>query len=296
MIITQLNSGLGNQMFQYAAGKSLASFKNTELQIDISWYHNKIDMQTPRSYELSVFKLNEKLNHIDAVNNYYHNGNLYLNKIINKIERNIPYYKRKLYSEQKFDFDTNFFKARRDSIISGYWQSERYFENISNKIREIFTCKNEDWGIEDQIILKSILSSESVSLHIRRGDMISNPEVAKVHNACDLNYYNDSISLLNSKLVTPNYYVFSDDIEWAKENIKTFNKTTFINHNIGNLAWLDMQLMARCKHNIIANSSFSWWGAWLNNNKEKIVISPKKWFNTSNNDTKDLIPNGWIRL
>jgi len=296
MIISQLNSGLGNQMFQYAAGKALSINKNTDLSIDISWYNNKEVMQTTRNYELYVFKIEEHLIYEDKAYEYYNKGNAFINRIINKIERNKPYYKKKLFEEQTFEFDPNFFKARKDAIISGYWQSEKYFEGISDKIRDIFTCNNDVWRINDIKVLNAIESNESVSLHVRRGDMISNSEVAKVHGACDINYYNDSISYMNNKLKSPIYFIFSDDPKWASENINTSNKTIFVDHNKNEFAWLDMQLMSRCKNNIIANSSFSWWGAWLNKNPNKIVVSPKRWFNHDKNNTKDLIPKSWISI
>ena len=126
--------------------------------------------------------------------------------------------------------------------------------------------------------------------------MVNNSEVAKVHGACDLEYYNKSIEYLNNKIDSLVFIIFSDDTKWAKENIKISNKTIFVDHNKDEKAWLDMQLMSKCNHNIIANSSFSWWGAWLNRNENKIVISPKRWFNSSNNNTKDLLPNSWIKL
>jgi len=296
MIITQLNSGLGNQMFQYAAGKSLSISKKTNLCIDISWYKNKEVMQTPRNYELSVFKLEEKLIHEDIAYKYYNEGNVFLNRFINKIERNIPYYKKKHFEEKKFEFDTNFFKARKDAIISGYWQSEKYFDNISDIIRNTFTCSDNDWSEKDKEVLNIIESCQTVSVHVRRGDMVNNSEVAKVHGACDLEYYNKSIEYLNNKVNSHVFIIFSDDIIWAQENIRTSNKTIFVDHNKDENAWLDMQLMSKCNHNIIANSSFSWWGAWLNRNENKIVVSPKRWFNSSKNNTKDLLPNSWIKL
>ena len=296
MIISQINSGLGNQMFQYAAGKSLSVYRKTDLILDISWYQNTSVMQTPRTYELDVFNLDEQLIKEDAAFNYYRQGNILLNKIINKIERNIPYYKRKLFEEQHFHFDTNFFKGRKDCILSGYWQSEKYFENISELIKTKFTCTENDWGKEDINLLKLIDVNNSVSLHVRRGDMILNPEVSKIHRACDLNYYLNAISYMERKLMTPVFFIFSDDTEWAKQNIVTSNQTFFVDHNKNELAWLDMQLMSRCKHNIIANSSFSWWGAWLNRNINKTVIAPQKWFNHNNNNTKDLLPSSWIKL
>jgi hypothetical protein len=296
MIISQLNSGLGNQMFQYAAAKSLSTIKKTSLCLDISWYLSKESMQTIRSYELSVFNLKEDLVYHNTAYAFYNEGNSFFNKIINKIERNIPYYKKKQFEEQMFEFDPNFFKARKDAIISGYWQSEKYFDNISEIIRNTFTCLDNDWGKEDREILNTINASQTVSVHVRRGDMVNNSEVAKVHGACDLEYYNKSIEYLNNKIDSLVFIIFSDDTKWAKENIKISNKTIFVDHNKDEKAWLDMQLMSKCNHNIIANSSFSWWGAWLNRNENKIVISPKRWFNSSNNNTKDLLPNSWIKL
>ncbi len=141
-----------------------------------------------------------------------------------------------------------------------------------------------------------IQSFKSVSLHIRRGDYVSNKVTNQVHGVCDLNYYSHAISYIAERISNTHLFVFSDDPEWAKGNLKTEIPTFFVDNNRADKDYEDLKLMRQCKHNIIANSSFSWWGAWLNQNAGKIVIAPKKWFNDKSINTKDLIPEKWIRL
>lgn len=148
---------------------------------------------------------------------------------------------------------------------------------------------------ENKIISDEIRKTNSVSLHIRRGDYITSKITNKFHGTCCLGYYKKAMKLINKKVKNPKYFVFSDDIYWVKKNLEIKN-AFYVDDNVGDKSYIDMQLMSMCKHNIIANSSFSWWAAWLNNNPNKIVIAPKKWFNDPGMDTTDLISEEWIRF
>jgi len=143
---------------------------------------------------------------------------------------------------------------------------------------------------------QQILAKESISLHIRRGDYVSNVYTNSVHGTCSLDYYQQAVTLLESKLNNPHFFIFSDDLAWAKEHLSFIENVTFVELDVNIPDHDEMFLMSQCLHHIIANSSFSWWGAWLNKNLDKIVIAPKRWFIDETYNTSDLIPDAWIRL
>lgn len=148
----------------------------------------------------------------------------------------------------------------------------------------------------NQSVLNMIDSKNSISIHVRRGDYVSNAATNKYHGLCDLGYYKKSIDYISKRVESPVYYIFSDDISWCKINLKIKGNVTYISHNNGDNSWEDMRLMSRCKHNIIANSSFSWWAAWLNTNLDKIVIAPRNWYKDLPRNMTDIIPSSWLTV
>ena len=225
-------------------------------------------------------------------------------KYLTYIKQNRTKYKQFKLVEDTFQpFDPMVLKAGKNVYLEGYWQSEKYFKEIEYIIRKDLIIKPNLKG-RNKDIAKKIVSENSISLHIRRGNYVANPEIFKVHGTCEQEYYYEAIDYITENVKEPYFYIFSDEIEWAKDNFKIEYAHTFVDINIGfdgenyqdEKNYEDLRLMSLCKHNIIANSSFSWWGAWLNQNPEKIVIAPKKWFNDESLDTSDLIPNSWIRI
>jgi hypothetical protein len=206
---------------------------------------------------------------------------LKINKLFYYLEPNKP------ITSELFDLSDN-------TYLSGYWQSEKYFRNIKEHLVEELSLFNLP-SVENEKYLIEIFNTNSVSIHIRRGDYINDTSAINTHGFCGLDYYVNSISFIESKLSNPTYFVFSDDIDWARHNIKTKKNIFFIDTNFDKPEE-DLRLMLNCKHNIIANSSFSWWAAWLNQNKEKIVITPKKWFADSKKSSIDLIPSEWLKI
>jgi hypothetical protein len=296
MIVTELISGLGNQMFQYAAGLALAKRNNTELYIDNSWFNLDIEKQTPRNYGMTPFRIDAQIADEALIRKFIKAENTGLfSRISNKLDSMQPYYLRKVYVEPHFQYDPNFQKANNNTYLSGYWQSEKYFKDIEHDVRASFRLKNE--LSELNVKLKNEISNcMAISLHVRRTDMVNNPEVIKTHGACTLDYYLAAVNQISIGLEAPKFFIFSDDPTWCKENLHINFPVTYIDHNHGDDAYLDMHLMSQCKHHIIANSSFSWWGAWLNSNTDKRVIAPKRWFATNDKDTKDIIPESWNRI
>lgn len=294
MIIVKILGGLGNQLFQYAFGRALSYRKGIDVYFDIEQIRNKYDL---RNYSLQHF--NTEL--LEAPHEEILKLNTVTNKIWHKIYRatsgkliskNALHY----YSERGTMYDETPFLLKYESIyINGYWQSEKYFDDIQQQLRDELQFNNQP----DEKNLKMaglITSQNSISLHVRRGDYISNPSTKKIYHQCGLEYYQKAMENISRRIENPVFFVFSDDMEWVKANLKSKYKLVFVDINTDGLAVDDMRLISYCKHNIIANSTFSWWGAWLNSNPDKIIIAPEKWFVDDAKKTTDLIPSNWTRL
>jgi hypothetical protein len=292
MIISQLIGGLGNQMFQYAIARRLAIFHNVPLKLDTTEFR-----QYPlRTYGLGHFKIQGEPATENEIARFKRTGIaaiLFRLKIFPDFFK--PYNKRRLLREQSFDFDPHILLAPNDVYLEGYWQSEKYFKDIEKIIHQDFTLSGEPDNLNKQMAEK-IKNCEAVSLHIRRGDYVSNPVTTAYHGICSEEYYQEAISKLESYVKNPHFFVFSDDMEWVKENLETGYPTTLMDFNGSEKDYSDLHLMSLCQHHIIANSSFSWWGAWLSKYSEKIVIAPKKWFNVESINTHDLYPESWIKI
>lgn len=295
MIISKLKGGLGNQMFQYAAGLALAKRQETSFKTDLSQLKgtaNTLDY-TKRDYELKVFSIAENFANENEINLFIGNRNSVLYKIKN---RYLPYLiKNKYYNEPSLKFDDSIFTLGKNLYLDGYFQSEKYFANEIELINNNFSFKKDPFGLNLETGNK-IKNENSISLHVRRNDYLSSVNQNLFGNICTIEYYNKAVSFLKSKVNNPVFYIFSDDISWAEENIKTDCESHFINNNTGENSFEDMRLMSLSKHNIIANSSFSWWGAWLNANPKKIVVAPSKWLNDPNCITADIIPTTWVKI
>lgn len=302
MIITKIQGGLGNQIFQYAIGRHLAKINNTELKFDISYYKTIKKNKAHRKYLLNNFNIKEKFINekdlkkisITCIENRSFLSRAKM-RLLKYIEEMTPIHKRSYIKEPYFNFCADVLNAKNKNIyLYGHWQNEKYFKNIENIIRKEFTLKNKI-SDNNQKITNIIKNTQSISIHIRRGDYAENKETNQYHGLCSLKYYYDAIKKITKYIKNPNFFVFSDDIEWVKNNLKTKFPLIFVSGN--NIKdYEELILMSKCKHNIIANSTFSWWGAWLNNNQNKIVIAPKKWFNNSPNNIKDLYPKIWIKI
>ncbi len=291
MIVVKLIGGLGNQMFQYAAGKALALRHHTEVKVDtIELESDPEGKFTKRHFELGIFEAKITVASKEEINAF---SNLGKNKFKRELQRRFPFlFNRMMAVESGTPYHTEFTKYPKHTYLSGFWQSELYFKDVAQDIKKDFTfgAKIVDRNKE---LLAKISGVNSVSVHVRRGDYVSNANAHQFHGLCSLDYYNQAISLLSNKQDAIELFVFSDDIAWCKENLKYDFPVNFVETND---AHSDMYLMSLCKHNIIANSSFSWWGAWLNNNSQKIVVAPKQWIADPSVNTKDIIPQSWIKL
>lgn len=284
MIIVHLSGGLGNQMFQYATGRALAIRNNDTLKVDISSF-GKSEKETLRTYKLNNFNIKTEVASQDEIRELS-NTNL-LKRVINRLGG----YWGPFIVEKTRGFDKRVLKLHGNLYLYGYWQSEKYFLKYRKIILNDFELKV-DVSKKHGSILKEIENSTSVSLHIRRGDYTSSPIAAARLGFCGLDYYVRASRYIETKMANPKYYVFSDDMDWVIKNLKLNYPVKFIERGED---YEEMYLMSCCRHNITANSSYSWWGAWLNKSKDKIVICPKKWFNDGGS-SDSLVPNGWVKL
>jgi hypothetical protein len=279
-------------MFQYAAGRSIAIRRKCELKIDISdfseyWLHQGFELDKIFNCQINLATSKDLVNLLGLRGHH---------KIRGLLSRSsLSWFRSKEFIvEPHFEYWPELSSSPEKSYIRGYWQSEKYFLDIANELRADFAFKN-PMTAKNLELAKKIEGENSVSLHIRRGDYVKNPKASALYGTCTLDYYSEAMQLMIGKLGMPHVFIFSDDIDWAKDNLLISAPHTFVYQNIGIDSYRDMQLMSLCKHNIIANSSFSWWGAWLNPSESKIVIAPRKWFSADINDG-DLIPEKWIRI
>jgi hypothetical protein len=294
MIVARVRGGLGNQLFQFAAATALARHHGVECKLDLYYYKK----HPYRKFELEKFNAPISLATRQEIHQF--TGKNPVQRFLNKYEN--FFHCPKVCAQPHYHFFEDFFNLPSDIYLSGYWQSEQYFSKITNHLREWYSPKN-PLDVQNQELRDKIREGNSVCLHVRRGDYTGNSTFGFV----PVEYYKKAIDTVMKDVSNPQFFVFSDDIPWCKENIKIPN-ATFVEHNKGDDSFKDLVLMSYCKHNIIANSTFSWWGAWLNSNPSKIVIAPQVWFATPYNagknavypsriyNTKDLIPKTWLRL
>jgi hypothetical protein len=293
MIIIKLQGGLGNQMFQYAFASILAKKNNDCVLIDKSFFEliEKKPGFTPREFDLAVFKKTNNEATSPAIFLFYHLT--FLDKIKKKMGFNYP----KIYNEPFFGFYEKALDLKSPVYINGYFQSYKYFIGKERFIKKIFSFPIEELDLQNKNILSNIEKTNTISVHIRRGDYVNDRITQQFHGNCDLDYYLDAIAILASQHKTFTLLFFSDDSDWAKEQFEYLPyPKLFIDHNKNENSWKDMCLMSSCNHNIIANSSFSWWAAWLNENLDKTVIAPKNWFKTKDLNIISLLPEEWIKI
>jgi hypothetical protein len=292
MIIVKLIGGLGNQMFQYAVGRSLAQKYNTELKLDIRDFKH----YTLRNYSLNYFNIVDNFATPVDLSLVLLHSEKPVAKAFKYIIRNTPLVQPIEHIKEKgYNFQENILNLRDNVYLDGYWQSEKYFLDIEEIIKKEFSTVN-PLTKASQDIADQIKDCESVSIHVRRGDYVSDPTTNSIHGVCGLEYYCKAIDLIREKVDTPHFFIISDDPEWACCNIKPDAPTTYVRRNDSSKDYEDMCLMSMCKYHIIANSSFSWWGAWLSGNPDKIVIAPRRWFNQKECNINDRLPESWIKL
>ena len=293
MVIVQLIGGLGNQLFQYAAGRAIAQHCGTTLKIDVSAF----EYYPLRAYRLAYFNIIEEFATLQEVQRLKPRRRQMLVWLYRWIEHFLlPSHRQPVFHEQsQAVIEPDVFKINQDVYLIGYWQSEYYFSDIADLIRREFTWKHAPDALNESM-LATIEQTNSVSIHIRRGDYVTNAETNRFHGSLGIDYYENAIAFVASRVSNPHFFVFSDDMPWVKENLRLAFPATYVEHNGAAKDYEDLRLMSHCKHHIIANSSFSWWGAWLASFPEKIVVAPRKWFAQTDVDVSSRYPVGWNLL
>ena len=288
MIIARLSGGLGNQFFQYAAAKSLAIYTNSKVGLDISFFEESPD----RIFELDKFNIDARVLDSNDIKNVFSIKQNFFKSLFETKINLLNLLQKHTYFEKHFHYDDNFFQIKSPIILDGYWQSELFFQNYVNNIFSDLTFVVEPVIQED--VSQILKSFETVSLHIRRGDYAWNPEINKIHGICADDYYFKAITLLKKDNPELRTLVFSDDMLEGNRIAALIENAIVIDSNED--TYYDFFVMQKCNHNIIANSSFSWWSAYLNKNENKKVVAPLHWFADDSKNVKDLFPASWIQI
>jgi hypothetical protein len=292
MVFTEINQGFGNQLFQYAAARALSVRLSTALKLDTTWF----EYVGQRAYQLNFLNIAATP------------ANRFEQKVLDILKRERRGAKamkmlRRLHFpgavaylvDRERGFAPALLSVRGNVFLKGYWQSERYFQAIAPILREEFTFKAAP-DAANQAMLRQIDSCESIVLHVRRGDYVTTTHAQGVYGVCPPDYYASGIEHLRQRLKDPHAFIFSDDPGWVADHLKLAIPSTLVTHNTGKQDHEDLRLMSRGKHFIIANSSFSWWGAWLGAHPGKQIIAPRQWFQDSPISTEDLVPPTWTRM
>jgi len=285
MITVVLKYQLGNTLFQYAVGRHLAIKNKTTLRLNLINYLNRHDILGRKiANELDNFRI------AAALHAPLHK------KIASRLGINLQPGDGQVYYERQWGFDPNVLLLEDGVRLHGFFQSEKYFKDIEQIIRNDLQLKRCSLDKEASIYQRKIMDSNSVSVHVRRGEDYLRSDCNIV---CNMNYYIASIKYMQNRLDSPRFFIFSDDTEWCLANMPIDNCSFVHMQAPRKKSITDFQLMRLCKHNIIANSTFSWWAAWLNDNPEKIVVAPNKWFKGERMNAsalRDTIPEDWIRI
>lgn len=290
MIIARITSGLGNQLFQYALGRSLSLRRGQPLYVDLSYYRQAYATDTLRAFRLDAFRAPYTVLNTSPYRYVAKATRLLPNRTLKPVFQFVR--------ERQFHFDADVLNARaRFLTLSGFWQSERYFADCADVLRRELTFK-QALSPSGQSVAQIIEAAQTpVSVHIRRGDYVSHSEFSRTFGFVGLEYYRAAIARVTAGVPNPTLFVFSDDPVWVRQHLTPAVPHVFVSSAGPDADLDDLHLMSRCHHHIIANSSFSWWGAWLNPRPDKLVIAPDRWFaDKPDCDTSDLIPAGWHRL
>lgn len=286
MVVAKLAGGLGNQLFQYAAGRALSIRLGVPLRVEASGYGPACD----RPIHLDRFNIQAgKLSVARPLQDIWTRRPFY--SVAKRLDRLHLHLRYRVLEDSYNGFDARFLSISGRVYLQGYWQSERYFQPVAHLVRRELTLRDPP-GAENAALLEKIDSVEAVALHVRRGDYLSGNHLVR-YCPLGLDYYRQAMDRLTARLRAPHYFIFSDDPVWTRENIRPAAPVTYVTHNLGDRDFEDLRLMARCRHFIIANSSFSWWGAWLGENPARQVIAPRSWAQESEAMTRERIPADW---
>lgn len=291
-VVIRLVGGLGNQMFQYAAARAVALRSGADLVFDLSWFSTVSD----RGYALAPFAI-DALILSDSTVLPASKAQVYWRRLIHALVRETRMKRcgHPVFTERHFHFDPAVLDIRAPAYLDGFFQSERYFADCADVIAAELRLVDPPTSRAKQL-LQEIKASDAVCLHVRRGDYVANATTSAYHGTLSIDYYRKGLRIVGAGLSRPHCFIFSDDPAWVRANFRLFFPTTIVDIHGPDEVHEDMRLMAACNHFVIANSSLSWWAAWLGTDPAKTVVAPEQWFQSSPNDTKDLIPERWTRI
>ncbi|MCA6436733.1 MAG: alpha-1,2-fucosyltransferase [Bacteroidetes bacterium] len=301
MIIVKIHSGLGNQLFQYAFAKSLSLSLDRELKLDLSQIKKQESVAGKSMYRLDKYKINQEVlddNELDKIlrlSKGWFSGN----KVSNFLKKRMGYYSKNdfVVNEARYDLVKQNIDKLEFIYLDGYWGDQKYFELNYDRFKNDFEI-NEELDLDNYSLKNEIINKNSIGIHVRRGDYLLHKELFTI---LDKEYYEKAIEFVKSKVNNPVFYVFSDDRAGAKEllnNLLVNDKVIFVNNNNGSKDYLDLELMRSCKHFIMANSTFSWWAAWLSS-EDKLITYPTNWFSNIKFQLEYENyngPNKWVRI
>ena len=301
MIIARIIGGLGNQMFQYAFGRRLAQERGVPLKLDVSGFAT----YALHGYALErlsvevVEATRDEIEALTAVSPRFPENVIprrFLPRFLRRSRRLNPQH---IVEREGFRYDPSVLERPGSLYLDGYWQSERYFAPIADTIRAEFDVPTPLAGRNAEVAAQ-IEQATAVSVHVRRGDYADDPKTRAIHGLCSLEYYAAAVQHAAEHLagggVEPRYFVFSDDPAWAAEHLALPGEPVLVDHNDAATNYEDLRLMSLCDHHVIANSSFSWWGAWLNPSPDKLVVAPAAWVADPSKACPDVCPAAWARL
>lgn len=291
MVVVNLKGGLGNQMFQFAFGLYLAKLNKTEVALDLTFLLNRTPRENFvfRDFDLDIFDSSYKILNSEEVSIFKSRKG-----ILNKILKRIPFF----LTEKSFAYDNSNIVSYKSIYLDGYWQTEKYFKSIESDLKSVFKFKELTSQNELELAYQ-IKNTESVCINFRRGDFVHLKGSNETHGVTSMDYYNEALFELSKQKQNLSLYIFSDDIDWCKENLKWDFPTFFVDHSYkGEKFSSYLHLMTLCKNFIIPNSTFAWWAAWLSKSNNKIVYAPKKWFENKElqSQANDIYPENWIKI
>lgn len=303
MIITWLTGGLGNQMFQYAAGMALAEKHRTVLKLDVSWFGSEAGYEAHNRYALSCLNIVEQFATADEIRRVRGGPLTRTERWSVAAARALRFHQ---YADRlgtagnwhrppTFAFYPAFLEQPDNTYLNGMFQSEKFFASVADTLRLHFSFRYPALP-EVAATAARIRSGPSAAVHFRRGDYARNPKFAREMGVLDLDYYHAAVKLLRERSPGATLYIFSDDIEAVAREFKPDGPHEFVRCVAHWHPHDKIRLMSLCDHIAIANSTFSWWAAWLNPSPAKLVVAPEPWFLESPHDISDLVPANWTRL
>ena len=290
MVIVQLKGGLGNQMFQYAVGKRLSIARGVPLKLDT----RRLQGISYRQYQLSAYNIDEETATEEEIKTLKRSSLSTWLLLPIRPWIGVRLFPPVFFPERKNTFDPMVLQLGGNTYLKGYFQSEKYFLDVADTIVENFKLKT--ISPKARSFHQEIAGCNSVSVHVRRGDYVFKPDNLEKFGVCGFEHYAGCLQRILSEGGSPRFYIFSDELDWVRANMSFPSGTTFVTRDGLNCDAEELFLMSVCRQHITSNSTFSWWGAWLDRKPAKVVYTPRRWFVSDELDCRDLVPHTWIKV